>query len=325
MPGRRRRAEPASRRHKVRRRRARRIGSPRPRPARAARRAAGTVVARLLDVGRQPLVEEVAKRLEPAGRDASVLRPWRGRRRRCSRPLSLAASTAAPRSTPEIDRPDPLPVPSSISAMTIAGRPKRSLIRPATMPITPGCQPLAMTMMHGRAVALRGLFLRLLAYQHLDRAALLVEPVELGGNASRASSGSVRGQQPHAEVRLADPAAGVDPWPEREAEIAARSAPSPVARPPRAPQARCSAARAITFRPCVTKARLSDFSRATSATVPSATRSSRSMILGSASAAKKPRLAAAHAATRRQAGTPSRPRRGDRAPPHPRFRRAGWD
>ena len=37
----------------------------------------------------------------------------------------------------------------------------------------------------------------------------------------RASSGSVDGQQPHAEVGLADPAAGVDPRAERETEVAA--------------------------------------------------------------------------------------------------------
>ena len=38
----------------------------------------------------------------------------------------------------------------------------------------------------------------------------------------RASSGSVDGQQAHAEVGLADAAAGVDPWAERETEVAAR-------------------------------------------------------------------------------------------------------
>ena len=32
----------------------------------------------------------------------------------------------------------------------------------------------------------------------------------------------MRGQQPHSEVRLADPAPGVDPWPQRKTEIAAR-------------------------------------------------------------------------------------------------------
>ena len=48
---------------------------------------------------------------------------------------------------------------------------------------------------------------------------------------------------------------------------------------------------AMTFRPCVTNARLSPCSEATSATVPSATRSSRSMSFGSARSAKKPRAA----------------------------------
>ena len=80
-----------------------------------------------------------------------------------SSPLSFAASTAAPRSTPEIDRPEPLPVPSSVSAMTIAGRPNRSLMRPATIPITPWCQPLLITVMTGASAWPRGLLLGLLA------------------------------------------------------------------------------------------------------------------------------------------------------------------
>ena len=137
-----------------------------------------------------------------------------------SRPLSLAASTAAPRSTPEIERPEPLPLPSSPSAMTMAGRPKRSLMRPATMPITPGCQPRAHDRQDRRAVEPGRLALGLLAHQHLDRAALLVEPVELGGDGAR-FLGVGRGQQSHAKVGLADAPAGVDPRAEREAEVAA--------------------------------------------------------------------------------------------------------
>ena len=54
----------------------------------------------------------------------------------------------------------------------------------------------------------------------LDRAALLVEPVEFGGD-RRGLVGILGGEQAHAEVGLADPAAGVDPRAEREAEIAA--------------------------------------------------------------------------------------------------------
>ena len=47
----------------------------------------------------------------------------------------------------------------------------------------------------------------------------------------------------------------------------------------------------MTFRPWVTKARLRVFSRATSATVPSATRSSRSMIFGSGAVGEAAALA----------------------------------
>ena len=138
-----------------------------------------------------------------------------------SRPLSLAASTAAPRSTPLIERPEPLPMPSSSSAMTIAGRPKL-LLEPAgddadhaRMPAAAGDDD------HGALACACGAARRLLADQHLDRAALLVEPVELGGDGAR-FLGILGGQQAHAEVGLADPAAGIDPRAEREAEVAAR-------------------------------------------------------------------------------------------------------
>ena len=141
-----------------------------------------------------------------------------------SSPLSFAASTAAPRSTPEIDRPEPLPVPSSISAMTIAGRPKRSLSRPATMPITPGCQPLPMTVSTAAPLSFAACssacsqtsisIARRSSLSRSSSAAIVARFLRIGG-----------GQQAHAEVGLADAAAGVDPRPEREAEIAAATAP----------------------------------------------------------------------------------------------------
>ena len=53
------------------------------------------------------------------------------------------------------------------------------------MPITPGCQPALMTMITGASAWLFGLLLGLLGDQHLDRAALLVQAVELGGDGSR--------------------------------------------------------------------------------------------------------------------------------------------
>jgi hypothetical protein len=132
----------------------------------------------------------------------------------------LAASTAAPRSTPLIDRPEPLPVPSASSAMTIAGRPNFSFRRAgddaddAGMPAATGDDQQAV------AFALFcPLFGRLLD-QHLDRPALLVQPVELGGDRAR-FLGVAAGQQPNTEVGLADPAARIDARAERKAEIAA--------------------------------------------------------------------------------------------------------
>ena len=81
-----------------------------------------------------------------------------------------------------------------------------------------------------------------LADRRLDRAALLVEPVELGGD--RLGLGRILGgEQAHAEIGLADPAAGVDPRAEREAEIAAGRRPGAAAPRRRARRGRyCGAA-----------------------------------------------------------------------------------
>ena len=137
-----------------------------------------------------------------------------------SRPLSFAASTAAPRSTPEIERPEPLPMPSSPSATTMAGRCSFSLSRPATMPITPGCQPGAATIATARLPWRAGSASAASQTAASIAAALLVEPVELGGD--RLGLGRILGgEQADAEIGLADPAAGIDPRAEREAEIAA--------------------------------------------------------------------------------------------------------
>ena len=76
-------------------------------------------------------------------------------------------------------------------------------------------------MINGASAWASACSLGLLGDQHLDRAALLVQPVELGGDGAR-FFGIGRGQQADAEVGLADPAAGVDARAEREAEVAAR-------------------------------------------------------------------------------------------------------
>ena len=78
---------------------------------------------------------------------------------------------------------------SAASAMAIAGRWKRSLRRAAIRPTTPGCQrALAVTSTAGPSPAADlgiGLGDRLLQHRRLDRLALAVEPVELGGDRAR--------------------------------------------------------------------------------------------------------------------------------------------
>ena len=110
-------------------------------------------------------------------------------------------------------------MPSSSTPITIAGRPKRSLRRLATIPTTPGCQPLPDTTINGSSAAASRLFERRSVTSLLDRAAFLVQSVEFGGDCARfLRIGG--GQQPHAQIGLADATAGVDPRAEREAEIA---------------------------------------------------------------------------------------------------------
>ena len=191
----------ASRRHRARRRRARRTAPPATPPGASQRVEQQRPAAARLRRHRRPGARggsRAAARARPAASVSPAAMAWPPPA--ISRPLSLAASTAAPRSTPLIDRPEPLPVPSSSSAMTIAGRPKRSLIRPATIPITPGCQPRPMTMITGASACACGLRLGLFGDQHLDRPPLLVQAVELGGDGprflgiGRRSAGARRGR-----------------------------------------------------------------------------------------------------------------------------------
>ena len=117
-----------------------------------------------------------------------------------SRPVATAWRTAAPRSTPVIERPEPVPMPPGSSAIAKAGRPKRSFSRAATSPTTPGCQPCPavtttapFSSMPSAAIASASASRERLL---LDRLPLAVEPVELGrhraGLASASSSSSSR-------------------------------------------------------------------------------------------------------------------------------------
>ena len=95
-------------------------------------------------------------------------------------------------------------MPPGSSAMAKAGRPNRSFSRAATSPTTPGCQPSAAvtTTAPFSSSAERGhrLGFGLRHGRDLDRLALAVEPVELGGDA-RAFGRIVLQQQIDAESR----------------------------------------------------------------------------------------------------------------------------
>ena len=138
-----------------------------------------------------------------------------------SRPLSFAASTAAPRSTPEIERPEPLPMPVLVERDDDR-RAAELLLEPAgdDADHARDASPRAATIATARLPC---------APRSASAASLTAASIARRSSLSRSSSAAIAarlvrilgGQQAHAEIGLADPAAGVDPRAEREAEIAA--------------------------------------------------------------------------------------------------------
>ena len=189
-------------------------------------------------------------------------------------PRSTARRTAWPRSTPASERPEPVPTPFGWKAMAKAGRPKRSLSRAAISPTTPGCHPrLAVTRTAGSlAAGASPPRPRRASRRGLDRLALVVQAIELGGD-PLAFGRIVADQQAGPSVGIADPPAGIDPRPEQEAEMIGLGR---TAEPRRVHQRRepAVAAPRMASRPLATKARLRPGERHHVATVPSATRSS---------------------------------------------------
>src|ERR1700724_173057 len=115
-----------------------------------------------------------------------------------SKPSLTACRTALPRSTPPIERPEPVPMPPGSSAIAKAGRANFSFSREATRPTTPGCQP-------SDAVTITDP----LSSRHLfEDAALAIERVKFRGD-PRALGHIAFEQQPPPEVGAPDPAAGV--------------------------------------------------------------------------------------------------------------------
>ena len=171
--------------------------------------------------------------------------------------------------------------------MTIAGRPKRSFTRPATMPITSGCQPAPITVTNRRTVQLVRLFQRLLADLHFDRPAFLVEAIELDGDPPRFFGiGGRSSRTPRSDLPTRPPALsrGLSAKP-RSRQLGGLHEPS--CRRERAEadvlasghdlQARRHERAIERVQPCDVRDR------------PEATRSSRSISFGSSRSAKKPR------------------------------------
>src|SRR5262249_39872439 len=142
------------------------------------------------------------------------------------RPVLMAWRTARPRSTPVIERPEPVPMPPGSSAMAKAGRPNRSFNRAATRPTTPRCQPSAAGTTAAplpstpRAATERGhgLGLGLRQGGELDRLAFAVESIEFGRE-PRAFGRIVLHEQIDPEGRPADAASGIDARSQEEAEM----------------------------------------------------------------------------------------------------------
>ena len=136
---------------------------------------------------------------------------------RAIRPSRASRATAAPRSTPLTERPEPLPS-APWKPMTTAGRPKVSLSRAATMPTTPGV-PAGAGGPDQRAVGAAPAACASAAARTAASIvpALGVEPSSRAGERRRLVRVGGR-EEPRPEVGRADAAAGVDPRPEHEAE-----------------------------------------------------------------------------------------------------------
>ena len=139
-----------------------------------------------------------------------------------SKPSVTARRTVRPRSTPWIERPEPVPMPPGSSAMAKAGRLKRSFSRAASRPTTPGCQLAA-------AVTTTAPFSSMpsAAIASASASASIACSSACRSRLSRSSSAAIRPastgssvrEQQRAEIGAADAAAGVDARTEQEAEM----------------------------------------------------------------------------------------------------------
>ena len=208
-------------------------------------------------------------------------------------------------------------MPPGSSAIAKAGRPYRSFSRAATRPTTPGCQPSAavtttapFSSMPSAAIASAS---ACATRRQLDRLALAVEPVELGGDARGLGSDRPRAAgRRRASARPMRPPALMR-GPSRKPRCHGSGGPPSRATSISAVRPTCSRRR-IASRPLATKARLSPLSGTTSATVPSATRSSSAEQIG-LRPRSRPEAARAQLAVDRHHGHEHEPDRGEMAEP----------
>src|SRR5580700_8902012 len=136
-------------------------------------------------------------------------------------PSFTACRTALPRSTPPIERPEPVPIPPGSSAM--AGGPREFFLEPrghqpdhAGMPALRGRDNDGTLVFEPERGQRLGFGLRL---RHLfDDAALGIEAVELGGDSGGFGNIALQ-QQPHAEIGAPDPPPRIDPRSQHKTEM----------------------------------------------------------------------------------------------------------
>ncbi len=199
-------------------------------------------------------------------------------------------SSASRRCSPAIDRPEPLSRPLSSAAKTMVGRWCWSLMRPASRPTMPACQPGSNRQMLAPSATARPASAasasRCMSACRSRRSRLSASSRCASRSASLASSAS-RQSMPMRMSAMRPAALSRGPATKPKSVLVTRDGSR---RPARSSASSPGRARPLRMRsrPCATKIRLLWSSRTMSATVPSATISSHCAKLGPPSAGRMP-------------------------------------
>ena len=218
---------------------------------------------------------------------------WPPKRATRSGSRFTSRSSTSRRCTPGTERPEPLSRPSAPRANTKVGRCSASFTRPARMPTTPSWKAssnsasAAGASPAGRAAAKSASARSRMSASTARRSRLMASRRCASSSASAGSSARRHSMPRRMSVRR--PAALMrGPMAKPKSALPARAGSRPATwNSARTPGCICPAR--MRLRPCATRRRLLASSRTTSATVPSATRSSRPSSLGCAAASKAPR------------------------------------